>query len=102
MSTHQNSLEAYWAGREHGFSQRERMILAALRVLGEATDRQLQDYLELPEPNCVRPRITELLKDGLLQECGDAIDEHTHKRVRRVRITWLPVKQAELELSYAR
>ncbi len=80
---HDNSIEAYQT--LDGLNKRCRMVVSALDDLGVATDRGIKDYLKLPDMNNVRPRVTELLKLGLLVECGDEVCDVTNKTVRRVR-----------------
>jgi DNA-binding Lrp family transcriptional regulator len=83
---HHNSLEAYYEGKVQLFNKRTREILSALEILGKATDRQIQEYLNLPEPNAVRPRITEAIKEGLLSEVDVTRCHITNKQVRVVAI----------------
>jgi len=99
---HNNSRKAHAEGRDSGqFSDRQTLILNALKELGQATDRELCDYLELPDMNCVRPRVTELIKKHLqLEECGTRCCPCTGKIVRVVRIKpWADRNQ--LEINYA-
>ncbi len=86
---HNNSRKAHAEGRESGqFSDRQTLILKALRELGQATDRELCDYLELPDMNAVRPRCTELIKKHRqIEECGSKVCPTTGKTVRLLRIT---------------
>lgn len=88
MSAHRNSTAALQgeqqSGRLRGRTQR---ILDAARSQrvgtgGRFTDRQMMKALELPEPNAVRPRITELVQIGLLIECDQTVDQWTGKKVR--------------------
>jgi hypothetical protein len=83
---HQNSIAAYHAGNVDVFPQRAQMILRALVELGTATDRQICDHLEFHEMNAIRPRLTELIQAGIVEECGDVLDETTNRTVRVVRI----------------
>ena len=46
--------------------------------------------------NNVRPRVTELIKLGLLMECGVETCEVTNKSVRKVRLTNPQTNQMEL------
>ncbi len=86
---HQNSLLAFF---ENGprLSKRAKAIVAllesdAMQHLGR-TDRMVMTALGFSDPNAVRPRITELIDMGLLEECGDCRDSVSGQRVRRVRL----------------
>ena len=99
MSLHQNSLEAYWSGQVGEFSRREKEILAIFRSkAGTFTDREIMLGLGFTEMNCVRPRITELIQRGVLEEVGSLIDNVTQKRVRRVRLVLRPAHQTQLAI----
>lgn len=98
-SMHVNSLAAYEEGRVDMFSAREIAILAALRRLKCATDRGVMLALNFTDMNSVRPRITELIKDGVLMEDGSVDDHVTGKRVRAVRFRPRPQVQVELPLE---
>ena len=80
---HENSLAA-WADLD--VSCRKGMILD---VIGDRpmTDREIKEELFLQDMNCVRPRITELVKDGLLLEVGSKKDKVTGRTVRVCRRT---------------
>lgn len=66
---------------------RKLAVLAWLREHGPATDRQVKDGLLGPyaDMNGVRPRISDLVTERLVVECGKATDELTGKSVRVVR-----------------
>lgn len=85
MAVHTNSLSAY-----HSLDIGERAA-AVLKVYAEAstplTDREVMRRMGFTDPNQVRPRTTELVEEGLLEECGTAIDKHTQKTVRLCRPT---------------
>lgn len=86
MKLHPNSLEAYHQGRREMFSRRSAEILAVLSLLGEASDRQVCEHLGFTDMNAVRPRVTELMDAGVLEEVGCRLDPVTERRVRIVRI----------------
>jgi hypothetical protein len=86
MSTHVHSVQSYYDGLVEDFPRRTQDILIALQHLGQATDRQIMEALELTDPNGVRPRITEAIQQGLLVECGAVRDRISGKRVRLVAI----------------
>jgi hypothetical protein len=86
---HDNSLAAYEAGRRDAFGDRELAILDYLFGAQSAgktglSDRMIMEGLGFSDMNAVRPRITELLKRGLLVEVSNIIDPITKKRVRVV------------------
>ena len=81
---HAHSLEAYYAGTDQ-FSARQRQILAILRKQ-PMSDREIMLALRFTDPNSVRPRLTELLKAGIIEECGEQADPITRKTVRVVRL----------------
>ncbi len=64
--------------------ERARLILNWFRECGPASDRQCKDALfgQVADMNRVRPRVTELVETGLLEEAGNVVDEVTFKRVR--------------------
>jgi hypothetical protein len=85
QEVHANSREAY-------HSEPQRISLRAAQILrhfttiyAPQTDRQVMTALGFSDMNSVRPRITELIKAGLLIESGDTVDYVTGKRVRLVR-----------------
>ena len=84
-SMHRNSLEAY-RDEAPRLGARAAKIHALVLASGRTwTDRQIMSALGFSDMNSCRPRVTELIKAGMLSECGDVIDETTGKRVRIVR-----------------
>ena len=86
---HINSLLAWHAGQAELFSDREGAILLFLdrsKALGPMTDREIMLGLGFEDMNSVRPRISELVDDGVLEEFGDKLDPVTGMTVRLVRI----------------
>ena len=83
---HPHSLEAYYAGQLEAFTRREQEILTAYTQLGRATDRDICHLLGFKDLNCVRPRITKLVRDGVLQEVGTQVCVITGRKVRVLRI----------------
>jgi hypothetical protein len=93
-----NSLLAYWNGQREAFSERENAILTAFEWLGMGTDRECMERLKSQgiiggDMNEVRPRINELIKEGVLEEFGTCECWYTGQVVRKARIarkpTWL-------------
>ena len=91
---HNNSLLSY--DQLDGLNRRCKAVVSALCDLGRATDRKIKDHLNLPDMNNVRPRVTELLKVGLLEECDQTVCEVSNKRVRVVRLSSPNTNQMEL------
>lgn len=81
---HPNS-RASWRSLEP--SARCRAIIEALQAHGPSTDRQVAGYLGTPDLNCVRPRITEMTKAGVLRDVGNVVCVTTRTRVRLVDIS---------------
>ena len=50
------------------------------------TDREIKEELELDDRNMVRPRVTQMKKDGILYECGSIRCHRTGKTVRLVKL----------------
>lgn len=86
MKLHENSLSAYYAGRLEVFPRRTVEILGALSQVGRATDRQVCEHLGFTDMNAVRPRLTELVKSGVVEEVGRVLDPTTDRHVRLLRI----------------
>ncbi len=86
---HTNTLTAHRKVRGE-LAERNRRILDYLDYLGSGwrlTDREIKDGIGLDDMNSVRPRITELIRDGFAVECGKARCQVTGQTVRLVRAT---------------
>ena len=84
---HRNSLAAYWSGKEDLFGKREQEVLAILRRTPGLTAREVALAMGSQDPNRSRPRISSLVKDGVLQELPEtALDPISGKNVARFRI----------------
>ena len=84
---HTHTAAAHEMGRVSGeFSKRAQLCLETVRALGTCTDRQVLTALRMHDMNAVRPRLTELVQDGWLEECGAVIDGVTAKSVRQLRV----------------
>lgn len=85
---HVHSLEA----KEHhqdAHKGRKQLIVECLQLRAKPlTDRQIRDACcgEGADMNSVRPRITELIREGKLMECGEIEDPVSHENVR---VVWL-------------
>ncbi len=87
MSIHKNSTDAYAA---LPLAKREREVLNVLATIGgSASDRYIAFRMGSMDPNYSRPRITGLLKRGILREAG-----HTVENGRRVRLVELTDESA--------
>jgi predicted DNA-binding transcriptional regulator len=82
---HINSITAFREERER-LRGRKALIYELLSETNTAmTDREVMLKLGYSDPNAVRPRITELIKRGLIEEFDTKICVSTRKTVRRVR-----------------
>ncbi len=61
-----------------------------LNYMPVATDREIKEKMGLSDMNSVRPRITELIKSGHLEETDNTKCPVTNKTVRKVRIVNCP------------
>ena len=68
-AVHDNSHDANKALTDK--ETRQRRIMKVVRGAGHPlTDREIKDSLGYVDMNSVRPRVTELVGDGVLVECG--------------------------------
>jgi hypothetical protein len=75
-----NSMEA-WQALDP--TERKAMILNAYRKISRPlTDREVSGILAFGDLNCVRPRITELLMDQVIEHVGDIKCPVTRRTVR--------------------
>jgi hypothetical protein len=87
-AVHAHSLEAK-ENNQDAHNGRKALILECLQLRAKPlTDRQIRDACcgETADMNSVRPRITELIREGKLMECGEIEDHATGENVRLV---WL-------------
>lgn len=97
---HPNSIKAWRQGSAELFGQRHREILAVFRAskVFLMTDREVMAALGSQDPNRVRPRITELIKSGVLAEApGSTRCAVTGKTVRLVGLA--PVRGVQVEMA---
>ena len=96
---HPNSVAAYWAGSEEMFGKRHLLLLAIFRsARSPISDREAMIAAGATDPNFVRPRISELIEAGILDEVGSRVCPVTGKTVRLVKLHAREV-QAEFSLS---
>jgi len=90
---HDNSREAFH--EEHDkLGRRAQAVLDWVKAHGPCTDRDVMRGLGFTDGNAVKPRISELVQRGLLEELHTkAICPITHKRVRLVRAATEPKQQ---------
>lgn len=98
---HRNSLDAHDAIRENGsLGKRRQMIVDVMGVRRlPMTDRQVMRALRFTDPNAVRPRINELIKLGILEECGSVRDPESGRVVRQVKVCVRVPAQLEMQLT---
>lgn len=97
MNIHNNSRKSYEEEKEkQNLSKRCKAVVFAVDMLGVATDRMIKDYLEMPDMNSVRPRVTELIQKGNLVEHDSTKCPLTDKTVRRVKLAEPNKEQMEL------
>lgn len=75
--TRETRLESYLTRPEN----RKAAVMAYILYHAPCTARQIMRGLNLPEPNNVRPRLTELLDEEAIQTVGKAVDDATGKHV---------------------
>lgn len=75
MNAQQTRLESYITRPQ---KTRKQQIL---EILGdrEMTARMILKRMKHSDMNFVRPRLTEMVKAGILEECGSAFDKETDK-----------------------
>ena len=84
MQIHENSLRASHQELP-GLHTRALDILAWIKVKGAVTDRECAAGMGYAHRSMCQPRITELIKAGFLEECGQTKCPITGKTVRLVR-----------------
>uniref|UniRef100_A0A6H1ZF85 Uncharacterized protein n=1 Tax=viral metagenome TaxID=1070528 RepID=A0A6H1ZF85_9ZZZZ len=77
---HSNSLEALTTTDIH--TRLVEVLKTYTDLARPITDREVARYLDYPDMNAVRPRITELKNLNIIEECGKVKDEITGKKVR--------------------
>ena len=84
---HSNSLDTYNAIQTK-IGKRCQLIMDCLRKNNKGmSDRDIMMDLGFSDPNAVRPRVTELIKRGIVEECLHSAEcAITGRRVRLVRL----------------
>lgn len=96
QNMHVNSLEVYFLGERQWFSKREIQVLEVVERMGKATDREIMLALGFSDMNSVRPRLTQLKEDGVIEEVGDKTCPVTKKTVRIVALKRDPLSAQAL------
>lgn len=73
-----------WNEAKARLKKRKTMIIDSIIIHGRGTDRDIMKRLGFVEPNTVRPSITGLIEDMLLEESGSIKCPLTGKKVRVV------------------
>ena len=76
--TEETRREAYYEAEQLAPTRR-RIIYGALKKYGPQTADELMERLGYDDPNCVRPRLTELKKEGLIEALGRRTSKRTGK-----------------------
>lgn len=80
MTMHANSLEAY---SSLDLSKREALVLSAfMGCNAPMSDKECSSRLGFGHKSACQPRISDLVRKGLLYEIGEATDPDTGKTVR--------------------
>ena len=80
--THENSQDTL---SELDKSNRRTLILKVYKKADKPlTDRMVAKILGVSDMNMVRPRISEMIDDGVLQEAGKTLDHFTKKHVTAI------------------
>lgn len=88
MAVRARSKHAWKVGSRSGsFGQRSAAILRRISHRRRCTERQIKNDLKLAEMNYVRPRVTELIYDGLVREVSSTTCPVTSRPVRVLELT---------------
>ena len=82
---HENSLLAWAKIRSRSRAKRAQEVLKYIKKNGRLTDRMVATGMNYSDLNCVRPRISELIKARLVIECDPIKDKITNVTVRTVK-----------------
>lgn len=76
-----------WKLIQESLGQKQMLVLETLKVLGQATDKQISVALGWPI-NCITPRRGELVEMGLVDYSHESLDPDTQRSV----IVWKPTE----------
>ena len=96
-AVHPNSIKAHREEAPRLSARSQKIVWAFAGWHTPRTDRQVMRELCYKERNHVQPRITELIKAGVLEEAGKIKCEETGKTVRQVQYV-RELEQATLEM----
>ena len=87
--SHENTRQSYRDSRRSGrpYSYRRKIYDVLQQRTEPLTDRQVIEILQESDVNNVRPEITRLKQDKLIEECGKGKCPTTGKTVRLIRLT---------------
>jgi len=74
------SLDAYNEIKPE-LGERQKIVFDAIKYLGAPTDLEIAKYLQMGDPNKVRPRRNELMKYGYITECQKRECSISHRTV---------------------
>lgn len=94
--TEETRREAYYDSRTLAITRRQ-VVYSALKKYGPQTVDELMERLGYNDPNCIRPRLTEMKKDGLVETCG----KRTSKRTGKTTAVWQVAEIKEVPGSAA-
>jgi predicted HTH transcriptional regulator len=80
---HDNSMAAYRGLQTEIKGRRAAIVQTLIESRHSLTDRQIMERLGFADMNAVRPRISELVKSGMLREVGGVQEDG-----RAVRLVW--------------
>ncbi len=92
---HENSMMAYEETAKERAARREAVLGVYQASTTPLTDRDVMRSMGFNDPNAARPRITELVTEGVLVECGKIRDSLTRRLVRLTKI-----RQPEFQESF--
>lgn len=67
--TEETRREAFYESQNTA-DTRKKEIYGVLERYGPMTSEEIMDCLGFSNPNCIRPRLTELKEEGLIETCG--------------------------------
>ena len=77
MNTQETRFDSYMKTDTRNRKKQILQVLSGKKL----TARQICNNLKHTDMNFVRPRLTEMVKDGLLETCGSCYDELTERNV---------------------
>ena len=81
---HQHSLDAHEEERAAGKLSKRCQLISDVLGWERLTDREILERTPYRDMNAIRPRVTEMIQAGILEEVGEKRDKLTGKMVRVV------------------